>query len=82
MESYRTDPTYMYAVISENLPSTYYTHFKHKVPHEIYDWIRDGIGRHISAIFVSAVLYFTWCGAVHTFSHTLLVATVCIEVVC
>ena len=44
--------------------STYYTHFKHKVPHEIYAWIRAGISRHISAIFVSAVLYFTLCGMV------------------
>ena len=64
MESYRTDPTHMYAIISENLPSTYYTHFKHKVPHEIYALNGDGISRHISAISVSAVLYFTWCGMV------------------
>ena len=50
--------------------STYSTHYKQRIPHEIYAQIGDEISRQNSAISVTAVLHFTWCGAVHTFSHT------------
>ena len=44
--------------------SAYPTHFKHRIQHESYAWIGDEISRQNSAIFVSVILYFTWCGMV------------------
>ena len=59
MESYPTDPTYNYLA-----NTIYFIHFKHKISYKIYAWVGDEISRQNSAISVSAVLYFTWCGMV------------------
>ena len=67
MESYRTDPTYMYKIISKNLPT---------IPTPSMRFML-GSGTELVGRFrlFSSVRYCVlpgavWCGAVHTFSHT------------
>ena len=67
MEFYRTDPTYMYTIISKNLPTVPIPSMRFML----------GSGTELVGRFrlLSSVRYCVlpgavWCGAVHTFSHT------------
>ena len=69
MEFYRTDPTYMYTIVSKNLPTIPIPSMR----------LMLGSGTELVGRFrlFSSVRYCVlpsavWCGAVHTFSHTLL----------
>ena len=69
MESYRTDPTYMYTIISKNLPTipTPSMRFMLGSGTELVGRFRLFPSVRYCVLLPGAV----WCGAVHTFSHTL-----------
>ena len=67
--------SYMYTTIPSTLPvselllvtrqNDNHTHFKHRIPHEIYAWIGDEISQ-----LLPSVQFCILPGAVHAFSHT------------
>ena len=68
MEFYRTDPIYMYTIISKNLPTIPIPSMRLMLGSET-----ELVGRFrlFPSVRYCVLPGAVWCGAVHTFSHTL-----------